>query len=64
MRETELWSRLDRHLGRAYSGAWAEQVVLAALGGRTVVEALAAGVPTVRVWRAVWEALELPDAER
>jgi hypothetical protein len=38
--------------------------VLADLGGRTVEEALAAGVPPKQVWRAVWAALELPARER
>lgn len=64
MRETELWRRLEHHLGVSDARSWAGQVVLAELGGRTVLEALAAGVPAVRVWRAVWAQLELPDAER
>lgn len=64
MRETELWRRLERHLGPAYARAWATQVVLADLEGRSTQEALDAGVPVVRVWRAVWAHLELPDADR
>lgn len=64
MRETVLWRRLDRHLGAGYSRVWASQVVMADLGGRTVTEALDAGVPIVRVWRAAWAQLELSDAER
>lgn len=64
MRETELWRRLEHHVGSAYARAWASQVVMADLGGRTVTEALAAGVPVVRVWRAAWAQLELPDADR
>lgn len=43
-----------------YARVWAEQVVLAELGGRTVVEALGAGEPCKRVWRAVCTQLELP----
>ncbi len=64
MRETELWRRLERHLGADYARAWAAQVALGELGSRTVVEALDAGVPAVAVWRAVWTQLELPDSER
>lgn len=64
MRETELWRRLEHHLGASYAHSWAGQVVMAELGGRTVLEALDAGVPVVRVWRAVWAQLELPDADR
>ena len=64
MRHTELWARLEHALGKAYAGAWAEQVVLADLGGRTVREALDAGVPPKQVWAAVWRHLELPPRER
>ncbi|QGF24812.1 DUF3046 domain-containing protein [Raineyella fluvialis] len=64
MRETELWRRLEQQLGSGYARVWAEQQVMAALGSRTVVEALAAGVPPKTVWRACWEALELPLKER
>ncbi|MFV0451097.1 MAG: DUF3046 domain-containing protein [Propioniciclava sp.] len=64
MRETELWRRMAFHLGSAYSRVWAEQMVLADLEGRTVVEALAHGTDARTVWRAVWAALELPDSDR
>lgn len=64
VREVELWERLNRHLGEAYAPVWAEQVVIAELGGRTVLEALAARIPSKDVWRAVWANLELPDRER
>ncbi len=64
MRHTELWARLNQTLGQAYAGSWASQYVIADLGGRTVEEALAAGVPPKDVWRAVWSALDLPPSER
>ncbi|PWN02865.1 DUF3046 domain-containing protein [Nocardioides silvaticus] len=64
MRHTELWQRLDHHLGRAYSRTWAEQQVLGELDHRTPAEALEAGVPPKQVWAAVWEALGLPASER
>lgn len=64
MRETELWRRLHAHLGAAYASTWADLTVLPGLGSRTVTEALADGEPVVRVWRAVWEFLELPASER
>lgn len=64
MRETELWRRLEWHLGSGYARVWAEQQVLADLGGRTVVEAIAAGLQPKRIWRACWGALELPAHER
>lgn len=60
VREAELWSRLDEVLSPAYSRVWAQQVVLAELDGRTVTEALAAGIPCKKIWRAAWLQLELP----
>lgn len=64
MRHTEFWSRMEHALGVGYDRVWASQYVLADLGGRTVDEALAAGVPPKEVWAAVWAALELPARER
>lgn len=64
MREQELWRRLNHHIGPALTQSWARDVVLADLDNRTVREALDAGVPAQRVWRAVWSFLELPTSER
>jgi hypothetical protein len=64
MRHTEFWARMEHALGPAYARSWAEQQVIASLGGRTVVEALDDGEPPRQVWRAVWERLELPASER
>ena len=63
MRHTEFWARLDHALG-PQARSWAELFVLTELGGRTVEEALAAGVPPKQVWAAVWRVLELPESER
>jgi hypothetical protein len=64
VKETELWARLRLHLGEVYARVWAAEYSLARLKGRTVDEALADGVPCKSIWRAVWEALELPLRER
>ena len=65
MRHTEFWERMAQALGSpAYARHWADQQVIAALGGRTVTEALEAGETPKRVWRAVWETLDLPASER
>ncbi len=61
VREVELWKRMNAALGADYAPTWAGHVSLAELGGRTVTEALAAGVSAKRIWRAVWQQLELPD---
>jgi hypothetical protein len=64
VKETELWQRLQLHLGAGYFKVWASEYSLTALGQRTVVEALADGVPCKIIWRAVWAALELPARDR
>ena len=64
MKETELWSRLQQHLGDGYARVWAAQYSMAELKDRTVVQALADGVPCKVIWRAVWTALELPLRDR
>lgn len=64
MRHTEFWDRMEAALGPAYARSWASMQVLGELGGRTVDEALAAGIAPKQVWRAVWAVLELPAQER
>ena len=64
VRETELWRRLEQHLGGGYAKVWAEQQVMAELGGRTVVEAIAAGLQPKTIWRACWAVLDLPARDR
>jgi hypothetical protein len=64
MRHTEFWARMEQVLGPAYAPVWARQQVLTALDGRTVDQALAAGEPPKRVWRAVAEVLSLPESQR
>jgi len=60
MRLTDLRHRLDLALGPAYAASWAQDHVLAALGGRTVEQALVAGLDVVEIWRAVHAELGLP----
>lgn len=55
---------MGRHLEPGRLSAWASQVSLASLGGRTVDEAITDGVGFRQIWLAVWEMLELPEAER
>jgi Protein of unknown function (DUF3046) len=65
VRHTEFWERMEQALGSAaYARHWADQQVIAELGGRTVSEALDAGETPKHVWRAVWEVLGLPPSER
>ena len=53
VRLTDFWGRMDLTFGRAYARSWADDQHLAALGGRTVSQALAEGMETKEVWRAV-----------
>ena len=55
---------MEFHLGSSYAPVWADQQVLAELGGRTVSEALAAGTEPKIVWRAVASSLELDEFYR
>jgi Protein of unknown function (DUF3046) len=64
VRHSELRDRLVRHLGDGFAQAWARDQVLAGLEFRSVEQALADGEPVLRVWRAVWRELELPESER
>jgi Protein of unknown function (DUF3046) len=63
MRHTEFWTRMDQALGPGYAHVWADTQVIGALGGRTVLEALRAGMEPKQVWREVWRVLELPKSE-
>jgi hypothetical protein len=50
---TDFWQRLETVFGAAYASSVAADQVLPELDGRTVDQAILAGVPTVVVWRAI-----------
>jgi len=52
---------MELTFGRAYARSWAADQHLAALHGRTVDEALAAGEDTREVWRAVCAHAAVPS---
>lgn len=64
MRLTEFWSRMRGRFGETYAESIAADQVLSQLGGRTVNEALTAGVEAKDVWRAVCDAFDVPARER
>lgn len=64
MRLTVFWERMNARFGAAYADSVARDLVIARLGGRTVVDALAAGVEPAVVWSAVCEAVEVPVQDR
>ena len=59
VRLTDFWERMDEVFGATYARSWAHDVVLPPLGC-TVEQAIAAGVDTRDVWRAVCSTVEGP----
>lgn len=64
MRLTEFWERMRAQFGDAYAESVAKDQVLAALGDRTVSQALADGENVKTVWRAVAETFDVPERLR
>ena len=63
MRLTDFWDRMRAEFGPAYVESFARDFVIADLAGRTVEQALADGVDTRTVWRAVCAAMEWPASK-
>ncbi|MGV1003718.1 MAG: DUF3046 domain-containing protein [Candidatus Nanopelagicales bacterium] len=53
MRLADFWERMEAVFGASYARSWVADQHLAELGGRAVEQALAAGIDTRDVWRAV-----------
>jgi hypothetical protein len=64
MRHTDFRSRMADEFGRVRAEMLAQDHVFSELGGRTVDEALEAGVSTKVVWKAICDAFEVPAARR
>ena len=64
MRLQEFWSRLDEQFGPMRAHSVARDHVFSELGGRTVEEALEAGIEPREVWKAVCNAYDVPPARR
>ena len=64
MRLTEFWDRMRAQFGDVYAESVAKDQVLAALGDRTVNQALADGEDPKTVWRAVAETFDVPERLR
>ena len=63
MRLTDFWERMRDVFG-PHADSLVELHVFSELGGRTPQQALDAGEPALRVWRAVCEAMEVPASRR
>ena len=64
MRLQEFWSRLEEQFGSMRAQSVARDHVFGALGGRTAVDAIEAGLPVRKVWLAICEEYEVPVMER
>ncbi|AEV88053.1 hypothetical protein ACWT_7042 [Actinoplanes sp. SE50] len=53
MRLTDFWGRLEQAFGAAYARSIAADHAFAELDGRTIEQAIAQGVDTATIWRAV-----------
>nr|WP_204331472.1 DUF3046 domain-containing protein [Geodermatophilus sabuli] len=60
----EFWSRLADQFGSMRAQSVASDHVFAALGGRTAVEAIDAGLPVRKVWLAICEEYDVPRKDR
>lgn len=60
MRLTDFWERMTAEFG-PHAESLASWHVFSQLDNRTVEQALAAGEPTLRVWRAVCEGMRIPE---
>jgi hypothetical protein len=60
VRLTVFWERMTERCGASYVDSFARDYVMSELGGRTVNQALAHGIPAKEVWAAVCRSLDLP----
>ena len=63
MRLTDFWERMGEVFGSTYAPSWAHDFVLPSLG-MTVEQAIAAGIETKDIWRAVCQAADVPATLR
>ena len=59
MRLTDFWNRMEARFGATYARSIAADYRLPALGA-TIDEAIAAGVETKDIWRAVCDEFDIP----
>jgi hypothetical protein len=61
VRLSDMSERLEIVIGSHYCASWRKDVMLSDLG-YTVDDAVAAGVETATIWRAVCNVVEVPSA--
>ena len=64
MKRSEFNLAIEQEFGPGYGIVVVNDLVLAALGGRTASEALSDGVPPRDVWFAICDATDVPESRR
>lgn len=64
MRHSEFWELVDAVFGRQLGRTLVSDQVLGGLADRTAEQALEAGEEPVTVWRAMCEAMDVPQSQR
>ncbi len=64
VRLQDFWTRLHEQFGSMRADSVSRDHVFSALGGRSAVEAIDAGLPVRRVWLAICEEFDVPRKER
>jgi hypothetical protein len=60
VRLSEFWLAMADEFGEAYGRVIAHDLVLAAVGGLTAEQAIAAGVPPREIWLALCDVQDVP----
>jgi hypothetical protein len=61
---SHFWTLMEDEFGPTYAGALARDHVVGSLDNRTVVQALADGVPPREVWEALCDDMDVPPEHR
>jgi hypothetical protein len=64
VRVSEFWTLVDDEFGRVHARSLAADLALRSLDDRTAERALADGEDPARVWRAMCEAMDVPEERR
>ena len=64
MRYSEFWDLVEEVFGQQMGRTLAADQVIGALDDRTCVQALTAGLEPQVIWRALCDAMAVPEAER
>ena len=64
VRLTDFWERMDAVFGPEYARSWARDFSLSTLDGRTVMQAIDAGIDTREIWDAVCGVVDVPSLLR